>query len=126
MCIAKNEEALAIDPHFAECYGNMANAWKVVLGRANMTIIIVSTICTCISPSPEKPLFFIYVIGVFFVQEKGDIDLAIRYYLTAIQVSLRSYLYFFLVHTFLFYLFSLFQIIIIYFWVFDGYAHLTI
>jgi len=30
MCIAKNEVALAIDPHFAECYGNMANAWKVV------------------------------------------------------------------------------------------------
>lgn len=28
-CIAKNEEALHIDPHFAECYGNMANAWKV-------------------------------------------------------------------------------------------------
>nr|XP_010905160.1 LOW QUALITY PROTEIN: probable UDP-N-acetylglucosamine--peptide N-acetylglucosaminyltransferase SEC [Elaeis guineensis] len=28
MCIAKNEEALAIDTHFAECYGNMANAWK--------------------------------------------------------------------------------------------------
>ncbi|EES06819.1 probable UDP-N-acetylglucosamine--peptide N-acetylglucosaminyltransferase SEC [Sorghum bicolor] len=28
MCIAKNEEALAIDPQFAECYGNMANAWK--------------------------------------------------------------------------------------------------
>ncbi|XP_010926674.1 probable UDP-N-acetylglucosamine--peptide N-acetylglucosaminyltransferase SEC [Elaeis guineensis] len=28
MCIAKNQEALAIDPHFAECYGNMANAWK--------------------------------------------------------------------------------------------------
>ena len=29
MCIAKNEEALRIEPHFAECYGNMANAWKV-------------------------------------------------------------------------------------------------
>ncbi|PKA54868.1 putative UDP-N-acetylglucosamine--peptide N-acetylglucosaminyltransferase SEC [Apostasia shenzhenica] len=28
MCITKNEEALAIDPHFPECYGNMANAWK--------------------------------------------------------------------------------------------------
>uniref|UniRef100_A0A453BT59 Uncharacterized protein n=2 Tax=Aegilops tauschii subsp. strangulata TaxID=200361 RepID=A0A453BT59_AEGTS len=28
LCIAKNEEALAIDPQFAECYGNMANAWK--------------------------------------------------------------------------------------------------
>ncbi|XP_057479799.1 probable UDP-N-acetylglucosamine--peptide N-acetylglucosaminyltransferase SEC [Actinidia eriantha] len=28
MCVAKNEEALRIDPHFAECYGNMANAWK--------------------------------------------------------------------------------------------------
>lgn len=29
MCIAKNEEALGIDSRFAECYGNMANAWKV-------------------------------------------------------------------------------------------------
>ncbi|XP_022742039.1 probable UDP-N-acetylglucosamine--peptide N-acetylglucosaminyltransferase SEC isoform X1 [Durio zibethinus] len=28
MCITKNEEALQIDPRFAECYGNMANAWK--------------------------------------------------------------------------------------------------
>ncbi|XP_041011702.1 probable UDP-N-acetylglucosamine--peptide N-acetylglucosaminyltransferase SEC [Juglans microcarpa x Juglans regia] len=28
MCIAKNEEALRLDPRFAECYGNMANAWK--------------------------------------------------------------------------------------------------
>ncbi|CAN1233809.1 Probable UDP-N-acetylglucosamine--peptide N-acetylglucosaminyltransferase SEC [Linum perenne] len=28
MCIAKNEEALRLEPHFAECYGNMANAWK--------------------------------------------------------------------------------------------------
>ncbi|XP_072971752.1 probable UDP-N-acetylglucosamine--peptide N-acetylglucosaminyltransferase SEC [Typha angustifolia] len=46
MCIAKNEEALAIDPHFAECYGNMANAWK----------------------------------------EKGNLDLAINYYLLAIQL----------------------------------------
>ncbi|XP_052182661.1 probable UDP-N-acetylglucosamine--peptide N-acetylglucosaminyltransferase SEC isoform X2 [Diospyros lotus] len=46
MCIAKNEEALRIEPHFAECYGNMANAWK----------------------------------------EKGDIDLAIRYYLIAIEL----------------------------------------
>ncbi|KAJ3675751.1 hypothetical protein LUZ60_004793 [Juncus effusus] len=46
MCIAKNDEAIAIDPCFAECYGNMANAWK----------------------------------------EKGDIERAIRYYLTAIQM----------------------------------------
>ncbi|XP_019226825.1 PREDICTED: probable UDP-N-acetylglucosamine--peptide N-acetylglucosaminyltransferase SEC isoform X2 [Nicotiana attenuata] len=46
MCIAKNEEALGIDPHFAECYGNMANAWK----------------------------------------EKGNIDVAIRYYLIAIEL----------------------------------------
>ncbi|RZC47203.1 hypothetical protein C5167_040148 [Papaver somniferum] len=27
-CIVKNEEAVFIDPTFAECYGNMANAWK--------------------------------------------------------------------------------------------------
>uniref|UniRef100_A0A7C9AKF9 protein O-GlcNAc transferase n=1 Tax=Opuntia streptacantha TaxID=393608 RepID=A0A7C9AKF9_OPUST len=45
-CISKNEEAIRIDPHFAECYGNMANAWK----------------------------------------EKGNIDLAIRYYLVAIEL----------------------------------------
>jgi hypothetical protein len=30
MCIAKNEEALRLEPRFAECYGNMANAWKVI------------------------------------------------------------------------------------------------
>ncbi|XP_024982517.1 probable UDP-N-acetylglucosamine--peptide N-acetylglucosaminyltransferase SEC [Cynara cardunculus var. scolymus] len=46
MCIAKNEEALCIDRNFAECYGNMANAWK----------------------------------------EKGNIDVAIRYYLVAIEL----------------------------------------
>ncbi|KAA8534695.1 hypothetical protein F0562_032212 [Nyssa sinensis] len=46
MCIAKNEEALRIEPHFAECFGNMANAWK----------------------------------------EKGNIDLAIHYYLIAIEL----------------------------------------
>ncbi|VFQ64601.1 unnamed protein product [Cuscuta campestris] len=46
MCIAKNEEAIRVNPHFAECYGNMANAWK----------------------------------------EKGDIDVAIRYYLIAIEL----------------------------------------
>ncbi|XP_051116710.1 probable UDP-N-acetylglucosamine--peptide N-acetylglucosaminyltransferase SEC [Andrographis paniculata] len=45
-CISKNEEALRIDPQFAECYGNMANAWK----------------------------------------EKGNIDVAIRYYLVAIEL----------------------------------------
>ncbi|KAG6508917.1 hypothetical protein ZIOFF_034299 [Zingiber officinale] len=32
-CIAKNQEALSIDPHFAECYGNMANAWKIMLAQ---------------------------------------------------------------------------------------------
>ncbi|KAK8589621.1 hypothetical protein V6N13_088454 [Hibiscus sabdariffa] len=46
MCIAKNEEALRIEPRFAECYGNMANAWK----------------------------------------GKGDIDVAIRYYMIAIEL----------------------------------------
>ncbi|XP_024526762.1 probable UDP-N-acetylglucosamine--peptide N-acetylglucosaminyltransferase SEC [Selaginella moellendorffii] len=46
MCIAKNEEALRIDPQFAECYGNMANAFK----------------------------------------EKGNVDLAIQYYLVAIEL----------------------------------------
>ncbi|KAJ7526666.1 hypothetical protein O6H91_16G018000 [Diphasiastrum complanatum] len=46
MCIAKNEEAIRINPQFAECYGNMANAFK----------------------------------------EKGNIDLAIQYYLFAIEL----------------------------------------
>lgn len=30
MCVAKNEEALRLEPRFAECYGNMANAFKVI------------------------------------------------------------------------------------------------
>ncbi|KAK9735636.1 hypothetical protein RND81_04G216800 [Saponaria officinalis] len=46
MCIAKNEEAIQIEPQFAECFGNMANAWK----------------------------------------EKGNVDLAIRYYMIAIEL----------------------------------------
>uniref|UniRef100_A0A1D1YG38 protein O-GlcNAc transferase n=1 Tax=Anthurium amnicola TaxID=1678845 RepID=A0A1D1YG38_9ARAE len=46
MCIAKNEEAITLDPKFAECYGNMANAWK----------------------------------------EKGNVDLAIHYYLIAVKL----------------------------------------
>lgn len=46
MCIKKNEEAIRVDPQFAECFGNMANAWK----------------------------------------EKGNIDLAIHYYLIAIEL----------------------------------------
>jgi hypothetical protein len=29
MCIAKNEEAVAIQPNFPECFNNMANAWRV-------------------------------------------------------------------------------------------------
>lgn len=33
MCIAKNKEAIAIDQKFAECYGNMANAWKVTIWK---------------------------------------------------------------------------------------------
>ncbi|GBG87941.1 hypothetical protein CBR_g46307 [Chara braunii] len=45
-CIAKNDEAIRLDPRFAECYGNKANALK----------------------------------------EKGDVDLAIHFYLTAIQL----------------------------------------
>lgn len=49
MCIKKNEEAIRIDPQFAECFGNMANAWK----------------------------------------EKGNIDLAIHYYLFAIELRPR-------------------------------------
>ncbi len=31
MCIVKNEEAIRIEPQFAECYGNMANALKVCI-----------------------------------------------------------------------------------------------
>ncbi|KAF2292425.1 hypothetical protein GH714_022664 [Hevea brasiliensis] len=35
MCIAKNEEALRLEPRFAECYGNMANA-----GRKRVILIL--------------------------------------------------------------------------------------
>lgn len=76
MCIAKNEEALQIDPHFAECYGNMANAWKVIM-------IILSTVVFSRSFQFFKTLFF-------YTQEKGNIDVAIRYYLIAIEVCAAS------------------------------------
>lgn len=39
MCIARNEEALRIEPRFAECYGNMANAWKVVVVQMGIAVI---------------------------------------------------------------------------------------
>jgi protein O-GlcNAc transferase len=35
MYIAKNEEVLASDPHFAECYGNIANAYSLKKNMAN-------------------------------------------------------------------------------------------
>lgn len=38
MCIAKNEEAIRIDPQFAECYGNMANAFKVFVFRDSIIV----------------------------------------------------------------------------------------
>lgn len=57
MCIAKNEEALAIDPQFAECYGNMANAWKVVLGKCDK-YYCVYYIYIYMHPPSETPLFF--------------------------------------------------------------------
>lgn len=39
MCLVKNEEAIRIEPKFAECYGNMANALKV-LSFLNMTFLM--------------------------------------------------------------------------------------
>lgn len=83
MCIAKNEEALRIEPHFAECYGNMANAWKVMLQNTKL---------------PGYSIPYIYVVlwnfsdvrgGVLMIQDKGNSDLAIRYYLIAIEVCTR-------------------------------------
>lgn len=50
MCVAKNEEALRIEPHFAECYGNMANAWKVSNRRqfsmTVMELVILFFVCS--------------------------------------------------------------------------------
>lgn len=72
MCIKKNEEALRIDPDFAECYGNMANAWKVD---------------TVLYSRQVKKIWCLGMIQMWFVsQEKGDIDLAIRFYCAAIEV----------------------------------------
>lgn len=41
MCIARNEEALQIDPRFAECYGNMANAWKVIIRITELVELLI-------------------------------------------------------------------------------------
>lgn len=74
MCIAKNEEALHIEPRFAECYGNMANAWKVIL------VIVLSILIVL------YPHWVLMLLLSCTIQEKGNIDLAIRYYLLAIEV----------------------------------------
>lgn len=92
MCIAKNEEALAIDPNFAECYGNMANAWKVVWRyKSWKTIILFANEYIVLKVNTyHSKMDAIY----FAIQEKGDVDLAIRYYLTAIQVCFCCALHF--------------------------------
>ena len=74
MCISKNEEAVRIEPRFAECYGNMANAWKVIL-------VILLGILTVL-----YPYWVLMLLPFCTIQEKGNIDLAIRYYLLAIEV----------------------------------------
>lgn len=43
-CIAKNEEAIRIDPEFAECYGNMANALKVNASSAYSLLLLVEVV----------------------------------------------------------------------------------
>lgn len=72
MCISKNEEALRVEPHFAECYGNMANAWKVCWINDHLNGLLKISVANW--------------LGIPFMQEKGNIDLAIRYYLIAIEV----------------------------------------
>lgn len=74
MCIAKNEEALRLEPRFAECYGNMANAWKVIL----VTVLGILNV--------RYPHWVLMLLHSCMIQEKGNIDLAIRYYLIAIEV----------------------------------------
>jgi hypothetical protein len=50
MCIVKNEEAIRIEPQFAECYGNMANALKVHILNSYGTKDVVCRCCfvTCL------------------------------------------------------------------------------
>jgi len=86
MCIAKNEEALRLQPRFAECYGNMANAWKVI----NITWVCVE-LWMCLIPliNDRDWLLMKVIFCLIILQEKGDIDRAIRYYLVSIEVSLQ-------------------------------------
>lgn len=76
MCIAKNEEALRVDPHFAECYGNMANAWKVCFYHVHGRKRFLQVGCDVDNMR----------YSLFVLQEKGNIDVAIRYYMIAIEV----------------------------------------
>lgn len=78
MCIARNEEALRIQPQFAECYGNMANAWKVNSLSFTWSVLLLAII------------IFIYNVVWSLSQEKGDTDRAIRYYLIAIEVCANT------------------------------------
>lgn len=78
MCIARNEEALRIQPQFAECYGNMANAWKVSSLSFTWSVLLFG-----------NNYIYLYVVWSLS-QEKGDTDRAIRYYLIAIEVCANT------------------------------------
>ena len=106
MCIAKNEEALAIDPHFAECYGNMANAWKVVLGKCDK-YYCVYYIYTCIPPL-KNLYFFNYVINVFFFVCRRKAILILQFVTILLPFrSVSSLIYIFLCFFVTLYLFIL-------------------
>ena len=83
MCIAKNEEAIAIQPNFPESFNNMASAWRVrsfpweSYYGSNVPDFFLHGSVHC---------FFCYCL----LQEKGDIDHAIQCYEHAIQVSVLS------------------------------------
>jgi len=81
MCIVKNEEAVAIQPNFPECFNNMANAWRVSSFSLESVGGNVWYIC-----SHGLMHFCFYCL----LQEKGDMDRAIQYYKHAIQVSVLS------------------------------------
>lgn len=61
MCIARNEEALRIQPQFAECYGNMANAWKVNSLSFTWSVLLLAII------------IFIYMWSDLSLRKKGTL-----------------------------------------------------
>ncbi|WVZ67695.1 hypothetical protein U9M48_016739 [Paspalum notatum var. saurae] len=95
MCIAKNEEAVAIQPNFPESFNNMANAWreKGDIDRAiqcyEHAIQAYTYFREAIRIAPTCASAWCNIAGIFM--QWGDFNKAVLYYKEAIKLKPTFY-----------------------------------